>query len=293
MNIVVDDIVAVLKVLALGDAVRRNQDVDILLTCRAQRIPPLGDGGEAGEHRVQVCAQAGNGRLALHRAGDLSAVQAVCRLDKRRNLLIEVIRRIGKRRKDEQLAVARVDGVRLLVADQLEQGLQLGVVLRRNIAHHRGQQLQILGVLLKLMQPRGVVHVGNVDTHLFADREEIRVLVVVIKVRSGHDFGQLHDLFPALIGVNDFDGVGYELADALQSQLEGVHGRFQSLEQVDAHQPADTFLAAHLGQAVALVVRQVVVLGGLAGQDEVAGRVDGQVQQHQDFVDVVIMNRAL
>ena len=165
----------------------------------------------------------------------------------------------------------------LLVADQLEQGLQLGVVLRRNVAHHRGQQLQILGVLRKLVQPGGVVHVGNVDAHLFADCEEIRVLVVVVKVRAGHDFGQLHDLFPALIGVNDLDGVGNELADALQSQPEGAHGRFQPLEQIDAHQPSDAFLAAHLGQTVALVVRQVVVLGGLAGQDEVAGRVDGQV----------------
>ena len=73
--------------------------------------------------------------------------------NKRADILIEVVRRIGKRREDDDFSIARVDGMRLLFPNQRQKRLQLGVMLRGDVPHKLRQQLQIFGVLFQLMQP--------------------------------------------------------------------------------------------------------------------------------------------
>ena len=70
-----------------------------------------------------------------------------------------------------------------------------------------------------------------------------------------------------------------------------MDGGLEPLEQIDAHQSADALLTALLRQGVALVVRQIDVFRRLAGQNKVAGRIDGEVKHHQDFIDVVVIDR--
>ena len=54
VNVVIDQIVAVLQILAFGNTVSGDKNIDFLCAARHQHIPPLGDGREAGQHIVQV-----------------------------------------------------------------------------------------------------------------------------------------------------------------------------------------------------------------------------------------------
>ena len=93
------------------------------------------------------------GRLSIDRAGDLRRVQSVLLQGKAADILIKVIRCIRKRGKNDDLPIPRIDGVRLLFPDERNERFELGVVLRRDISHHAGEQLEGLRILLKLMQP--------------------------------------------------------------------------------------------------------------------------------------------
>ena len=93
-----------------------------------------------------------------------------------------------------------------------------------------------------------------------------------------------------MVCVNRLNGLGNELPYALQRQPESIDGGFQPLEQVDTHQAADAFLTAHLCERGSLVVGQVDVLGHLARQDKIAGRIDGQVEHEQHIINIVIID---
>ena len=109
VNIIVDQIVAVLQVLALRNTVRGNQDIDIMGAAWHQDIPILGDGREAGENVIQRRLQALDRRAPIHRACDQRGVQPVLFFDELADILIQVFRRIGEGGEDQHFLVARID----------------------------------------------------------------------------------------------------------------------------------------------------------------------------------------
>ena len=157
------------------------------------------------------------------------------------------------------------------LVQQRQQGLQLCIMLRCNIRDHQCQQLKGIRVLLQLASPCLVVHVREVNLDLLADREEVGVAVLHVEVVVG---GLIHIQISATILlklVDGVDGLVDQLKDTLQRQIKGIDGAFQSLQQVNAHEPLDTLFTATLSQVVPLVVRQVDVLRQLTGED-VVGR---------------------
>ena len=137
-------------------------------------------------------------------------------------------------------------------------------MFRRNIIHHQEQQFQRVGILLQLRAPQLIVHVGNVDFHLLADREEIRIAVFYVEVAFGY-ITHIHDAAAACFKVVDrCYRRSDQLPDTIQCQTEGIDGALQSLQKVDAHQALDTNFTALHGQVVSAV--QINVLRQSAGK---------------------------
>ena len=94
MDVVVHQVVAVLEVLALRDAVGGDDDVHVAAgKLRRHNVALLRRGREAGEHLLHV---RGHG---LYRAGaavarDLGALEAELAFREGRHVLVEVVRRV-------------------------------------------------------------------------------------------------------------------------------------------------------------------------------------------------------
>ena len=171
VNVVVDEIVAVLQVLTFGNTVGGNQNVKLILASGHQDSFPFRDRGETGQDSVEVGAELWNGGFAVHCAGDFSRFQTEFLFGKLADIRIEIIRRVGKSGEDDDFPIAGVDGMFDFLLDQVEQCLQLGIMLRRNIGNHQAQQFQIFCVLFQLPLPRNIVHIGKVDSDFLPNRE--------------------------------------------------------------------------------------------------------------------------
>ena len=68
MNVIVDEVVAVLQVLTFGNTVGGDQHIDFRLITRHQQLLVLRDRREAGQHRVQVGTELRTGCPSFHRA---------------------------------------------------------------------------------------------------------------------------------------------------------------------------------------------------------------------------------
>ena len=80
--------------------------------------------------------------------------------------------------------------------------------------------------------------------------------------------------------------------NALDGQIEGVDGALQPLQEVDAHKLLDAAFPALQGQVDALAV-EVGVFTQAAGEDEVGGRVDIEIQRHELLEDFVVGDGAV
>ena len=89
------------------------------------------------------------------------------------------------------------------------------------------------------------------------------------------------------------DGRIDKLADALYRQAERIYRGLQPLEQIDAHEPADTLFAPSLGKTVALIVRKVDIFCHSARQNVVAGRIYAQIERHEQRIDFVVVDGAI
>ena len=139
VNVVIDQIVAVLQILTLGNAVSGNKNINLLCTARHQHIPPLRNGREAGQHIVQGSFQPLNGRFSVNRPGNDSGIQTVFCFDIVCYLVIQILRRIGKRRENQHLFIAFVDGTVHFLVQQLQEILEFQIVFRRDVGYHQGQ----------------------------------------------------------------------------------------------------------------------------------------------------------
>ena len=102
-------------------------------------------------------------------------------------------------------------------------------MLRRDVGHHQGQQLQVFRILLQFTAPGLVVHIGQIDLHLFAHGEIIGAAVLHIKVilgRLNHINVGSAVFFKV---VNGFDGAGDQVKNPGKGQVKGVYRAFQPL----------------------------------------------------------------
>ena len=142
MDVVVDEVVAVLQVLAFGDTVGADQQIDFVRLVRQHHGFLFRARREQGEQFLKIVAAlvgaAFDGGLRRTLAGDLGAVKSELGQQLWREVCVQVIGGVGKGGEDQHLLVAGVDGV-FDLAEQLRlEVLQLSVVLRRDLAH-RGQ----------------------------------------------------------------------------------------------------------------------------------------------------------
>ena len=153
VNIIVDQIIAVLQVLALGYTVCRYQNVNVYRVFLHEDIPVLGNGREAGQYIIEARPQSFCRRFPIHGAGDQSRIQAVLVLDVLADMLIQILRRIRKGRENQHLFVSGVDGMLDLVRYQSKQLLQLCIMLRCYVVYHHGYKGQRFGVPLQNLTP--------------------------------------------------------------------------------------------------------------------------------------------
>ena len=154
VNVVVDDGVRVLQVLALGDAVGGDQQVQLAFIGELGRAL-FGLRRKGGQHAGEVGAQAGQIGLVAARTGDQRAVQAQLATRPVGNAVVQIEGGIGERREDDGLAVrAPIDGVdrlRHLVFDQCAQRSQLGIagaVHRASVGQQASEAVSIFGQVL-------------------------------------------------------------------------------------------------------------------------------------------------
>ena len=129
-----------------------------------------------------------------------------------------------------------------------------------DLRHRVYQNIERIEIFLQVLFPGDIVHVFQGNLYLFANGEQIAFLVIGVKI---HRTGQVIEL-QSEVGVIMGNGIQRRtdlVLDAFYRQEERMDGAFQSLEQVDTHQAADTLLTTYLCQTVfALVVQSGVFL---------------------------------
>ena len=258
VDVIVHQEIAVLKVLTFRDAIRGNEDVDILAAqTRIDLIAVLGDGREAGEDLGKVTANAFDVGLSAARSRDLSNAQpqlAGCELG---NMLVEVVCGVGERGEDNDLLVARVDGVLDLLGNELLEAQELVIVLGIDAANHLEQALDGLSIVSDVLLPALPVKITEVELRFATHGEvhEVGILVVEVKtvakrrcvhLRRSHTLGLEH--------LNGVEALVHDRKDALEREPERRDRALEALEQVGCHELADTRLATARGEVAVLVL---------------------------------------
>ena len=276
MDVVVDQIIAVLQVLALGNTVGGNQHIDLRRIVRKQNVFAFRDGREARQNGIQICPQLRDRRLPIHRAGDHRRVEPKFFLHEPTDICIQIIRRIGERREDDNFPIAWIYRILLLVPNQAEQLLQLGIVRGRDVLYHQRQQLERFGVVLQVLSPRHIIHIGKIDLDFLSDGEIVSVLIVLVEVIRIGEVHHVQDLLPRLVGVDHLDRVIDQSTDSIERQTERINRAFQALQQVDAHQAPNALLTATLRQSFTMGQFTILVQAGFINEER--RRVDGKLQ---------------
>ena len=133
MDVIVNEKVAVLKVLPLRDTVRCNQDIDFLILRKSHLLRALlRDRGKIGQYVVEISRErkcASVSPTALHQRNVGIAFTYVVF-----QLIIEVTRRIREGREDKNLSVFHAFGVGAWVIEFLKYLLsKLGQLARRTL----------------------------------------------------------------------------------------------------------------------------------------------------------------
>ena len=235
VNIIINKVVAVLKVLTFGDTVRGNQDVNLLLLIWQQLVSLFRYGREQCENRIELC------RYALDRGSDTTAgnkpcVQPCFLHDDGCEVLVEVFCRIGESREDKHFLVVAVDGMGKLIAQVLHEHLQLAVVLGRDVAKHDQQQADDFLVGYQVALPRAAIHVGQRDTGFLSAHEEVVLTLVAVQHTLYGLQGKVCILPRFEEEVNGLQRLVYLLFDARKGQSEAVDRGLQSLQQIDGHE---------------------------------------------------------
>ena len=153
MNVIVDEVVAVLQVLTFGNTVGCNQNIKLISASGQKYGFSFGNRRETGQHCVEVCPKLWNGGLSVNRAGDLCRFQPEILFCKFTDVRKEIVCGIRERCENDDLLITRIDWLLNFLADQVKQRLQLCVMLRRDVGNHEGQEFQTLRVLFQFEHP--------------------------------------------------------------------------------------------------------------------------------------------
>ena len=123
MNVVVNQVIAILQILSFGDTVGRNQHVNLRRVVRKKNRLVLRNRREAGQYVIEGRLQAFGGRLSINRAGDDRRIQAIPIFHVFAHMFIQVTGGIRECGEDDDLFVSGVDGVSHLIIQQPEQRL--------------------------------------------------------------------------------------------------------------------------------------------------------------------------
>src|SRR3546814_9560524 len=107
-DVVIHEESVVLKVLAFGNAVRADEKVNHALARHFLR-PLLGAGRKGAQDRTHIRAQAGQAGFVRAGAADHGEVDAKRRMRPARKLAVQIVRRVGEGREEQQLEVIAVD----------------------------------------------------------------------------------------------------------------------------------------------------------------------------------------
>ena len=189
MDVVVDQVVAVLQVLAFGDAVGADQDVDFAGLVWIDRCLFLGTRREQGQQTLEIvalaaaghCSESGRGGLAT---GDLACMYLIDAQQITGQVVVQVIGRIGKRSEDQHLLIAGVDGRIELAGDEVFQVLQFGIFGRSDLGHFTQKFVDEQQIGLQILLPRRQIHVFQADLDFLAYGDIARHRqVVIVEVR--------------------------------------------------------------------------------------------------------------
>ena len=153
MNVIVDEVVAVLQVLTFGNTVGCNQNIKLIGTSGQEYSFALRNRREAGQHRVEIGSELRNGCSSVNRSGNLCRFQSEVLFCEFTDVCKEVIGGIRECSEDNDLLITGIDWLLNFLADQVKQRLQLCVMLRRDVGNHEGQEFQILRILFQLAHP--------------------------------------------------------------------------------------------------------------------------------------------
>jgi hypothetical protein len=181
VDVVVDEPVAVLEVLTLGDAVGRDEQVQLAFVGKLLRTL-LREGREGSEDGSQVLAQPGKRGLVAARAGHEGGVDAVLLLRPWSELVIQIMGGIGERSEDDDLTVAGVDRAATLGLDDLAECRQLGVTRSIDLAGSRVERRQSIAVLDEVLLPADEVDVIEQHFDLTANQKALEGGIVDVHI---------------------------------------------------------------------------------------------------------------
>ena len=168
MDVVVDEVVAVLKVLAFRDAVRTDQQIDLGGLAWQHHGLLLGARGEQRQQLLEIVTLLERGLRSAF-AGDLGGVQPLPGKHLGRQVGVQVIGGVGEGGEDQHLFVAGVDRVCDFAQHVGLEVLKLGVVFGRDAMHLGQQGIDEQQVGLQFALPGWEVHVGQADLDFAAN----------------------------------------------------------------------------------------------------------------------------
>ena len=196
-----------------------------------QNVSALRYRREASEDIIKSAFQPLDGRFTFHAASDKGCVQTVFLLYILADIIIEIVSSIRERRKNKDFLVSIVDGVLNLLREQTQQRLQFGVVFGSDVSNHHSHKTQSFCILLQFLTPTFIVHISKVNLDLFANGEEVGVLVINVPIGSITCFVHINIGMTVLLElVNGFDSLFNQFLNSAQSQIERINRTFQSFQ---------------------------------------------------------------
>ena len=249
MYIIVNEIVAILKVLTFGDAVGGYKHINLFFEIGIKCVTLFRHRGEKSKHLVEVkfftqlqCAS------CLDVARNECSVDAVLVEYYLRNIVVDILSSVGERSKDNDFAVVAIDWVSEFVANVLQQLLQFTVVLRRDVGKHNEQQIEIVEVFTEIIAPLNIVHIFEFDFRLFAtDKHSVFAVVEIKSVFIIFLCGYrivVNRRFATVEIVNGIDSFSNVFLNSFEREAERVYRTLQAFEQIDAHKSSQTALTS-------------------------------------------------
>src|SRR5581483_5434135 len=222
MYVKVDDRIAVLKILALADAIRRNQKVKFPLFREILRAT-LRLWGKSRDDAREIPAESGQGSLIVPRPGHQAGVYSKFLLCPVRKLPVQILCGISEGGEYKQLSVPRIHGLPAFTSDNFPKCVELGIPRSVYLLCGREQRCKPVPVLDEVLTPSDTVNILQQHLDFPADKKTLKGGIINIDILNV-DFLDAH-LTGLELGQGCFD-VG-QLAG--KCERERRDGAFHSL----------------------------------------------------------------